>query len=54
MKIKYVGFDTGLQIAATGQLVDPGDVVEVDDALGKNLTQQDIWEPVKAPAKKEK
>jgi len=53
MNVKYVGSDKGLQIAATGQVVDPGDVVEVPDALGKNLIEQDIWEPVKT-TKKEK
>jgi len=52
MNVKYVGSDKGLQIAATGQVVDPGDVVEVPDDLGKNLCEQDIWE--KAPTKKEK
>ena len=52
MKVKYTGSNQGLQIAATGQVVDPGDIIEVDDKLGKSLTQQDIWEP--APTKKEK
>jgi hypothetical protein len=52
MNVKYVGTDHDLQIAATGQIVNPGEVVEVDDTLGKNLVEQDIWE--KAPTKKEK
>ena len=54
MKIRYVGQDTGLQIAATGQVVNPGDTIEVSDPLGKSLTQQDIWEPVKAATKDKK
>ena len=53
MNIRYVGSDKGLQIAATGQVVNPGDTVEVPDALGKNLCEQDIWEPANAN-KKEK
>lgn len=33
-----------LEIAATGQVVEPGDAVEVDDKLGKALVAQpDNW-----------
>lgn len=45
-KLRYVGNDNDLQIAATGQTVNPGDVVEVeDDALAKSLLEQpDNWQ----------
>lgn len=37
----------GLEIAASGVLVEPGESVEVDTALGKSLLQQpDNWAPV--------
>lgn len=36
----------------TGELVDPGDTVEVDEALGARLCEQpDNWKPVKGTTK---
>lgn len=38
-----------LEIAATGDFVDPGQTVEVDDALGKSLLEQPAnWQAVKS------
>lgn len=42
-------------IAATGQVVEPGDEVEVDDELGKSLIEQvDVWGKAPRAAKAEK
>lgn len=41
-------------IAATGQRVEPGETVEVDQALGESLCEQpDVWAKGKAPKKSE-
>lgn len=49
MKITNVR-DYALEIAVTGQLVEPGTSVEVDGDVGKRLCEQpDNWQ--KAPAK---
>lgn len=41
-----------VEIAATGQTVEPGATVEVDDELGEALTAQvDAWEKVRASKK---
>ena len=47
-KIRYVGPDAEVQIAATGQVVQQNHQVEVeDDELAKSLLEQkDIWERV--------
>ena len=56
MKLKNLRSRT-LEIAATGQLVEPGAEVEVDDDLGKQLAEQsDTWglvktSPAKSPSK---
>lgn len=42
-----------LEIAATGERVEPGDTAEVDDDLGKSLLEQpDNWAPAKSEKKK--
>lgn len=52
MKIRNVR-ERGLEIAATGQIVGPGDTVEVDDKLGRSLCkQEDNWKPVTSGIKK--
>lgn len=55
MKVKYTGPSAEVEIAATGDVVERGNTVEVSDELGKSLCEQDIWEKVstKAPEKKE-
>lgn len=51
MKIQNVT-ECALQIEATSQLVNPGDVVEVDALLGKSLCEQvSNWRPVSDAAK---
>lgn len=41
---------TAREIAATGQRVEPGGTVDVDDALGAALCEQpDTWAPVPVP-----
>lgn len=54
MKVTYVGpFADGVEIAATGQVVKPGESVEVDAALGAALCEQPSnWAPAEQkPAK---
>lgn len=52
MRIKFKGSEA-VEIADTGDLVEPGDVVEVDDALGASLCEQvDKWEPAPSKAAK--
>jgi hypothetical protein len=47
MQIRNV-HDRMLEIADTGQRVDPGEVVEVDDVLGVSLCEQpERWAAVK-------
>lgn len=42
-----------VEIATTGQTVEPGGTVEVDDELGRSLCEQpDNWEAVKASKSK--
>lgn len=55
MKVTYNGPIDVVEIAATGQVVERGQTVEVPDDLGKSLCEQDIWaeaKPAKAPAAK--
>lgn len=41
-----------LEIVATQQVVEPGESVEVDDALGKSLCEQpDNWQQAKSTKK---
>lgn len=50
-KVRYVGPQAEVEIAATGDLVKQGHQVEVDSELAKSLLeQQDVWE--KADRKK--
>lgn len=52
-KIRYVGPNTEVQIAATGQIVEQGHQVEIeDDELAKSLLQQEVWERVTTPKEK--
>lgn len=51
MKLKYVGPFDQVEIAATGQWVEQGKTVEVEDAVAKSLLEQSIWE--KVPNKKD-
>ena len=53
MKVRYVGGIGPVEIAATGQEVGNGEVVEVPDDLGASLCEQASWEAVKIE-KKEK
>lgn len=48
MKLKYVGMFDEVQIAATGQTVERGKTVDVDDdKLAKSLLEQkDNWQKV--------
>ncbi len=42
-----------LQIAATGDYVEPDATVDVDDELGRSLLEQpDNWQPAKTPKAK--
>lgn len=51
MKIQNVS-GAALEIAATGQLVHPGEAVEVDPLLGKSLCEQEAnWQPVSSGSK---
>lgn len=51
MRIRYVGRHTAVEIAATGAVVEYGDVVDVPAELAKSLlTQGDQWK--KAATKK--
>jgi hypothetical protein len=54
MIVRYIGWSAdGVTIAATGQHVDHGDVVEVWDLLGVSLCEQPSWEKVEEkPSKK--
>lgn len=46
-RVKYVGpIRPGVEIAATGQFVEFGQSVEVDDDLASALVQQSAWEAV--------
>lgn len=50
-KIRYVGSEESREIAATGQVVERGHLVEIeDDELAKSLLKQAVWE--KADKKK--
>lgn len=52
-KLRYVGPSDEVQIAATGQIVQRGHQVEVeDDELAKALLEQDVWERVTTPKEK--
>jgi hypothetical protein len=54
VKIKYIGGFPEVEIADTGQIVEQGKTVEVDDDLGKSLIEQsDNWEKVTDRKKKE-
>lgn len=48
MKLKYVGFHDEVTIAATGQNVERGKTVDIeDDKLAKSLLEQvDAWQKV--------
>lgn len=50
MRVQYVGGGRRV-IAATGQVAGAGDVVEVDDDLGRSLVEQECWQAVKATKK---
>jgi hypothetical protein len=55
MIVRYIGWSAdGVTIAATGQHVDHGDVVEVWDLLGESLCERpQSWERVEEkPSKK--
>lgn len=53
MKIRNV-WATAREIAATGQVVAPGDTVEVPSTLASALCEQpDVWEKVKTTTKSE-
>ena len=54
MKVQYIGpCAGGVEIAATGQVVAPGGVVDVPDDLGALLCEQESnWTPATGPAKK--
>lgn len=55
MFIRYVGpFADGVEIAATGDVVLPDEVVEVDDELGASLATQAVWEAVAVSTPNEK
>lgn len=48
MKVTYVGpYADGVEIAATGQVVAPGETVEVPDNLGALLVEQEYWKGTK-------
>jgi hypothetical protein len=47
MKVTYNGPIDAVEIAATGQVVERGQTVEVPDDLGKSLCEQDIWSEAK-------
>jgi hypothetical protein len=51
VKIKYEGPFDRVQIAVTGQWVDQGKAVEVEDAVAKSLLEQSDWK--KVPNKKD-
>ena len=53
MKIRYRGPHDQVEIAATGQIVDRGGTVDVDDEIAAALCEQDCWQPVKAKRKDE-
>jgi ATPase subunit of ABC transporter with duplicated ATPase domains len=54
MRIKYVGSHTeGVELAATGQLVEHEGTVEVSDELALSLCdQEENWQPADAGARK--
>lgn len=47
MKIKYTGPYEAVEIAATGQVVKRGDVVDVPEEVGASLLKQNYWTQVK-------
>lgn len=54
MRVKYVGPFAAVEVPDADLLVERGETVEVDDAVGARLVEQaDNWQPVKAAAKKE-
>ncbi|GEM_PF-3930669 len=51
MKIRYVGPHSVVEIAATGQTVERGGTVDVDDDVAEALCLQDCWQQVKSRTK---
>lgn len=44
MRIKYVGIHDAVDVPELGQIVQNGDIIEVDDAVGKRLALSDQWQ----------
>lgn len=55
MLIQLVAGQAARIIAATGQLAEPGQPVDVDDDLGASLLEQtDVWQTAKKTTSKDK
>lgn len=54
MKVKYIGpISGGVEIAATGDVVEQGELIEVTDAVGVALCEQTTnWEPADTASRK--
>lgn len=44
LRVTYTGPFEAVEIADSGQIVEFGEEVEVDDELGLRLLEQDVWE----------
>lgn len=44
MRVKYVGVHEAVEVAELGLTVANGEIVEVDDAIGKRLAASDQWQ----------
>ncbi len=53
MRIKYVGPHTeGVEVPELGRLVPHGEIIEVDDDIGKRMAMSDDWQVTSRTSKK--
>jgi hypothetical protein len=44
MRLKYVGVHEAVEIPELGLVVEAGEIIEVDDAIGKRLADRTDWQ----------
>lgn len=44
MRLKYVGQFDAIEIPELGQTVEQGEIIDVDDAIGKRLADSADWQ----------
>jgi hypothetical protein len=53
MRLKYVGPWDAVEVPELGRTVEQGEIVEVDEAIGKRMAESDLWQVTSRSTKKE-